>query len=64
VADSPPILNASTLGGSRAMDGSVGYTYGSARWSGPSGPQTGYYVRVWRATPQGWRLLADQLAER
>lgn len=64
VADSPPILEASTLGGSRAMDGSFGYTYGRARWSGPAGPQTGYYVRIWRATPQGWRLLADQLAER
>jgi ketosteroid isomerase-like protein len=64
VADSPPILEAVTLGGSRSMDGSLGYTYGSARWSGPEGPQAGYYVRVWRASPQGWRLLADQLTER
>jgi len=64
VADSSPILEALTLGGSRSTDGSFGYTYGRARWSGPTGPQTGYYVRVWRATPQGWRLLADQLAER
>ena len=64
VSDSPPILEALTLGGSRSMDGSLGYTYGRARWSGPEGPQAGYYVRVWRATPQGWRLLADQLTER
>ena len=64
VADAPPILEAFTLGGSRSMDGSLGYTYGRARWSGPAGPRTGYYVRVWRATPQGWRLLVDQLAER
>ena len=64
VADSPPILEAFTLGGSRSMDGGFGYTYGRARWSGLAGPQVGYYVRVWRATPQGWRLLADQLAER
>jgi ketosteroid isomerase-like protein len=64
VSDSPPILVAFTLGGSRSMDGSLGYTYGWARWSGAEGPQTGYYVRVWRATPQGWRLLADQLTER
>ena len=64
VSDSPPILEAITLGGSRAMDGSFGYTYGRARWSGPMGPVVGYYVRVWRATPQGWRLLADQLTER
>ena len=64
VSDSPPILEALTLGGSRSSDGSLGYTYGRARWSGPEGPQAGYYVRVWRATPQGWRLLADQLTER
>jgi hypothetical protein len=64
VADSPPILSASTLGGSRSMDGSLGYTYGRARWAGSAGPRIGYYVRVWRATPQGWRLLADQLSER
>ena len=63
-SDTPPILEAFTLGGSRSMDGAFGYTYGRARWSGPAGPHTGYYVRVWRATPQGWRLLADQLAER
>ena len=64
VSDSPPILEAITLGGSRSMDGGFGYTYGRARWTGPAGPVVGYYVRVWRATPQGWRLLADQLTER
>jgi ketosteroid isomerase-like protein len=64
VMDAPPILEAFTLGGSRSMDGSLGYTYGRARWAGAGGPKTGYYVRIWRATPQGWRLLADQLAER
>jgi ketosteroid isomerase-like protein len=64
VADSPPIVDAVTLGGSRSMDGSFGYTYGRAHWSGQLGPVAGYYVRIWRATPQGWRLLADQLTER
>ena len=64
VADSPPPLEAATLGGSRSMDGGFGYTYGRARWSGSAGPKAGYYVRIWRATPQGWRLLADALAER
>ena len=64
VADTPPILEAFTLGGSRSTDGGFGFTYGRARWSGPAGPRTGYYVRVWRATPQGWRLLVDELAER
>jgi ketosteroid isomerase-like protein len=64
VGESPPLLVAFTLGGGRSMDGGFGYTYGRARWSGPAGPQAGFYVRVWRATPQGWRLLADQLTER
>lgn len=64
VSNSPPILEAVTLGGGRSTDGSLGYAYGRARWSGPAGPQAGYYVRVWRATPQGWRLLADLLSER
>ena len=64
VAESAPVLEASTLGGSRSMDGGLGYTYGRARWAGPAGPRLGYYVRIWRATPQGWRLLADELAER
>ena len=64
VADSPPILEAFTMGAGRSADGSFGFTYGRARWSGTNGAQQGYYVRAWRATPQGWRLLADHLAER
>lgn len=64
VADSPPILEAFTLNGARSSDGTFGYTYGRARIVGSAGPQVGYYVRVWRATPKGWRLLADHLGER
>jgi hypothetical protein len=64
VADSPAILEAFTMGGGRSADGSFGFTYGRARWSGTNGAQPGYYVRVWRSTPLGWRLLADHLAER
>lgn len=64
IADSPAILEAYTLGAGRSADGSFGYTYGRARWTGPSGAQPGYYVRAWRSTPMGWRLLADHLAER
>jgi hypothetical protein len=64
IADSPAILEAYTLGAGRSADGSFGYTYGRARWTGPLGAQPGYYVRAWRSTPMGWRLLADHLAER
>jgi ketosteroid isomerase-like protein len=62
--DSPPILEAQTLGGALSADGAFGYMYGRARWFAKGGAQPGYYVRVWRSTPQGWRLLADHLAER
>ncbi len=64
VADSPPILEALTLGGGRSQDGTLGYTYGRARSAGAQAAQLGYYVRVWRSTPQGWRLLVDHLAVR
>lgn len=64
VEDSTPILEAFTLGAGVSADGAFGYTYGRARWSTASGPKPGYYVRVWRSTPQGWRLLIDHLAER
>jgi hypothetical protein len=64
VQESPPILEAFTLGGGLSADGGFGYAWGRARWSAAIGAQNGYYVRVWRSTPQGWRLLADQLGER
>jgi hypothetical protein len=64
IADSPPILEAQLLNGSVSSDGVVGYTYGKARWSMGAGVQSGYYVRVWRNTGQGWRLLVDHMAER
>jgi ketosteroid isomerase-like protein len=64
VQSAPPIVEAYTLGAGLSADGTFGYAYGRARWSMTSAMQTGYYVRVWRSTPQGWRLLAEQLAER
>jgi ketosteroid isomerase-like protein len=64
VEDSPPILEAKTLGGGLSADGAFGYAFGRARWSTGSSAQTGYYVRVWRSSAQGWRLLADHMAER
>ena len=64
LADAPEILEASLLDAGLSADGLLGYTYGKARWSAAAGMQQGYYVRVWRNTGQGWRLLVDHLAER
>ena len=63
-SEAPGVQEAYTLNGAVSSDGNLGYTYGRARWSTPSGPQMAYYVRVWRSGPQGWRLLVDHLAER
>ena len=51
-------------GGQIGEDTVTAIAGGQVTLSGPAGQRTGYYVRVWRATPQGWRLLVDQLAER
>ena len=64
IADSPPILEAQLLNGGVSADGVLGYTYGKARWSTAAGVQAGYYVRVWRNTGRGWRLLVDHMSER
>lgn len=63
-AEAPAIQEAYTLDGAVSNGGAFGYTYGRARWSTPGGAQLAYYVRVWRLTPQGWRLLVDHLGER
>jgi ketosteroid isomerase-like protein len=64
LAEAPPILEAQLLDAGLSSDGLLGYTYGKARWSTSAGMQQGFYVRVWRTTGQGWRLLVDHLAER
>ena len=64
LAEAPPILEAHLISAGLSGDGLLGYTYGKAQWSKGPGMQPGYYVRVWRSTAQGWRLLVDHLAER
>jgi hypothetical protein len=64
LAEAPPIVEAQLMGAGLSADGLLGYTYGKARWTTATGMQPGYYVRVWRDTSQGWRLLVDHLAER
>jgi hypothetical protein len=64
LGEAPPIVEAQLLNAGLSADGLLGYTYGKARWPTASGMQPGYYVRVWRNTGQGWRLLVDHTAER
>ncbi|HEY7771084.1 nuclear transport factor 2 family protein [Longimicrobium sp.] len=42
-----------------SADGTLGYVYGAYTRSAPNGQHAGNYVRVWRRTAQGWRLLLD-----
>jgi ketosteroid isomerase-like protein len=64
LSETPSVMDARLIAGGLSIDGVLGYTYGKARWMAATGPQQGYYVRVWRNTGQGWRLLVDHLAER
>ena len=64
INDTPPIVEAQLLNGGVSADGILGYAYGKARWMAAGAVQQGYYVRVWRSTAQGWRLVVDHLAER
>ncbi len=64
LAEAPAILEARLLGAGLSADGVLGYTWGKARWSTPAGMQAAFYVRVWRNSGQGWRLMVDHVAER
>jgi hypothetical protein len=64
LGEAPPIVEAQLLNAGLSADGLLGYTYGKARWATAAGMQPGFYVRVWRNTSQGWRLLVDHMAER
>jgi ketosteroid isomerase-like protein len=64
LAEAPPVTDAKLLDGGVSSDGVLGYTYGKARWTSATGQQQGFYVRVWRNSGRGWRLLVDHLAER
>ena len=47
-------------GGGAAISGELGYTWGAVRWDaeGDAAPP-GYYLRVWRRQPAGWRIVLD-----
>jgi ketosteroid isomerase-like protein len=49
------------LGGGASRAGDLVYTYGRYRTQseGAAAGESGYYLRVWRRTPDGWRISAD-----
>jgi ketosteroid isomerase-like protein len=52
-------------GGGAARSGDLGYTWGAVRWTAEGGDvATGYYLRVWRRGPQGWRVVLDAVTPR
>lgn len=58
----PAAVTMKRLGGGTASSGDLGYTYGTARWTGADGkPAQGVYLRVWQYRTQGWVILMDNL---
>lgn len=58
----PAKVEMKPLGSGVASSGDLGYTYGSARWTGLDGkPAQGVYMRVWQYRRQGWTILIDNL---
>lgn len=58
----PATVAMTVLGGGTASSGDLGYTYGTARWTGADGkPAQGVYMRVWQFRKQGWVILMDNL---
>ncbi len=50
------------LGGELSRSGDLGYTWGRYQADAPDDARTGesgYYLRVWRRTPEGFRVAAD-----
>lgn len=42
--------------------GDIVFTLGTAHWKQPSGDSlNGHFARVWQATPDGWRIVFDEL---
>lgn len=61
LAQAKPGMRFEPLGGDAARSGDLAYTYG--RYQAPdeqgAAGERGYYLRVWRRTPDGWRISAD-----
>ncbi len=60
IALRPGPLRATPLGGAVASSGDLAYTYGSYARAGASGPEAGYYARVWkREAGRTWKIAAQ-----
>jgi ketosteroid isomerase-like protein len=56
-----PQIAFKTLGGGSSAAGDLVWTYGKAEWQRAGEPGVGYYVRVWQARKDGYRIVFDQL---
>lgn len=56
------VIDYSPRGGEASKAGDLAWTYGDAAWTAADGKaRSGHYVRIWQDSPQGWKLVFDQL---
>lgn len=58
-----PQIAFKTLGGGSSSAGDLVWTYGKAEWRRAGEPGVGYYVRIWQAQKDGYRIVFDQLLD-
>jgi ketosteroid isomerase-like protein len=63
MAKRAPQIAFKTLGGAASKAGDMVWTYGKAEWQRAGEPGVGYYVRIWQAQKDGYRIVFDQLLE-
>lgn len=56
-----PQIAFKTMGGLSSKAGDLVWTYGKAEWTRAGEPGVGYYVRIWQAQKDGYRIVFDQL---
>ena len=57
--DGPPSVRFQSLGGTVATTGDLGATWGT--WK--DGDKKGSYVRIWKRTTDGWRMVVDRMGD-
>jgi ketosteroid isomerase-like protein len=63
VAANPGVLSCSPIGSAISRSGDLGYSWGSSEFRPQGGdPEAGNYLRIWRNTKSGWKLIVDVIA--
>lgn len=58
------LTSSKVMGSGTASSGDLHWSYGEARWTDAGVEKRGYWTRVWRRGPDGWRVVFDQMNER